>query len=580
MNILELFAHIGLKADTKQGIDFNNVVKNIQENLVKTAIQALSFAAAIKTINDAFSDTLSLKRFEQNTGLATERLQQWRYVASQVSGSADAVNASIEAIATNQEKIKFGQGSIKGYQLLGIDPNSDPFEVLEQLRQKMQGLPAEMKRNIAQEFGVSRELVATLELTNNQFDQMRKSAFIIPQESIDKINKFRADISVLQNRLDYLKNEIVAKMSPVITEFLDKIIKWTSNNQDKIVSGLKTVYSITRDVEQLFSHFAIVIDGLIKSTIGWGNALKAVIIAIGAAMISTPFGAFIAGFTAILLVIDDLYTYVSGKGKSVFGEIVDKFPEAGKAFSWLTDMVSGLGSILNYIFTGNASKFDEFIAKWDKLGGIFKLIANAIKEIKTFFTSGPSPYVPEEYRMGGETGTELTGIDTKKAVSGAAKEVGNIFTRFGEWVKKTYEQGSYKNMSGSNTVNNTENSPVTNNSKTENIHTDNKIVNDKILNTVNKTENKNMSNFIKNIKNNVLYKNGNDIESTTNNIKNMASSPVTHNNYTENNNTTVNADINVTGVTDPVRAGNATAEALRKEIDNTKNSTSRTKKEK
>ena len=536
MNILELFAHIGLKADTKQGTDFNNVVNNIQGGLVKTAVKALSFAAAIKTINDAFADTLALKRFEQNTGLATERLQQWRYVAEQTSGSAQAVNASIEAIATNQEKIKFGQGSIKGYQLLGIDPNSDPFEVLEQLRQKMQGLPAEMKRNIAQEFGVSRDLVATLELTNNQFAQMSKSAFIIPQESIDRINKFRADIDVMRNRLDYLKNEIVAKLSPVITDFLDRIIKWTSNNQDKIVSGLKTLYSISRDVEQLFSHFAIVIDGLIKSTIGWGNALKAVIIAVGAAMISTPFGAFVAGFMAILLVVDDLYTYVSGKGKSVFGEIVDKFPAVGKAFSWLTDLVSGLVDILNYIFTGNSSKFDEFIAKWEKLGGAFKAIAAAIKGIKDFFSTekGPQHYVPEDLRWGPEENGEYSGTSPKKIASETAEDEGNIFTMFGNWIKKTYEHGSYKNMSSGN-------SPTINNSNTENNNYDNKIIN---------------------------------------NLKSMAASPINHNNYTENNNTTVNADINVTGVTDPARAGSATAEALRKEIDNTKNSTSRTKKEK
>lgn len=513
MNIIDLFAHIGLKADTKQGNDFLGVVNNIQSGLVKTSVKALSFAVAIKTINDAFSDTLALKRFEQNTGLATERLQQWRYVAEQVSGSAETVNASIEAIATNQEKIKFGQGSIKGYQLLGIDPNSDPFEVLEQLRQKMQGLPAEMKRNIAQEFGVSRELVATLELTNDQFAQMSKTAFVVPQESIDRINKFRADVDVMRNRLDYLKNEIVAKISPAITDFLDKIIKWTTNNQSKIISGLKTLYLISRDVEQLFSHFATVFDSMIKSTIGWGNALKSVIVGLGLAMISTPFGSFVAGFMAIMLVIDDLYTYVSGKGKSVFGEIVDKFPAVGKAFSWLTELVTGLNTLLSSIFTSDSSKFDAFIKKWEDLGGAFKSMAQAITSIRDFFSieKGPKEYMPEEFMFADEDyGGKALGTSTEKmkppSMEGAKKAVSNAW----KWIKDTWERGQYDNMG----------------------------------------------------------------------IKDMAASTATTGNYTVNNNTSVNADIQVTGVTDPVRAGDATAGALKKEIDNTKNSMSRTKKEK
>src|SRR5690606_16612277 len=102
---------------------------------------------------------LAMQKFADDTGQSVEEMQKWKAVAQQVSGAGATVAESIKAISSNQAKIRLGQGNISGYQLLGIDSRSDPFEVLEALRTKTQGLSQSMRRNIASQFGISNDLV-------------------------------------------------------------------------------------------------------------------------------------------------------------------------------------------------------------------------------------------------------------------------------------------------------------------------------------------------------------------------------------------------------------------------------------
>ncbi|MFA5659363.1 MAG: hypothetical protein WC900_08775 [Oscillospiraceae bacterium] len=391
MNILDLFAHIGLKADTGPANEFLKTITGTQGQLLKVVASTLSFATAIKTMNAAFNDALGLAKFEQNTGMSSEAMQRWTQVADQVNGAGASVAATLDAIAANQEKIKFGEGNISGYQLLGIDPKQNPIDILEQIRTKSAGLPNEMRRNIAQEFGVSRDLVATLELTNEQFSKMSQNAFVIPESSIQGLMRARAELVQLKNQIKFTLDEAVVKALPLI----ETAEKWIM----KIVTAV--------------SNAGIMIDRLVKYTIGWKNAIIGLIgifALLNASFLASPIGLFTIGIISLIAVLDDLYVYSSGKGKSIMGYIVNKFPAVGKAFQWLTDLVQGLVEILKFIFTGNTDSLDKFIDKWSKLGGIFTGIANAIKTIKDFFSND-------------KTGKKPAWLDNFKAMQGPMFDV-------------------------------------------------------------------------------------------------------------------------------------------------------------
>jgi hypothetical protein len=358
VNILDLFAHIGLKADTGVAEGFLKSVGGIKSQLVGAIAGTLSLSAAVAALNTSMSEANEFNKFAADTGKSVEEMQRWKAVADQVNGAGAGVAASIRAITTNQEKIKLGQGNISGYQLLGIDPRSDPFKVLEALRAKTQGMAPGMRRNIAAQFGVSNDLVQTLELTNAQFDAMSKKAWVVPKESIDRVNKVRGEITQLTQRLNYMRMEAVAKLAP----YIEKGITWLGKLID------------------FGTRIGRMIDEIVRSTVGWKNALAALAIGLGAIVLATSPLTF--GLMALLLVMDDLYVYSKG-GKSVFGELVKQAPALGKAFDVALDSLKFVGAILYGLMTGDWSNFDKMVDKWGKFGEILK----GIKDTLVFMTT-------------------------------------------------------------------------------------------------------------------------------------------------------------------------------------------------
>lgn len=301
---MELFARIGLKADTTQGNQFLKTVKGIKSELESVVFGALSVAAAIKAVNSAMAQSREFKKFTADTGESAEELQKWANVAETVSGAGDSVASSIRAIVANQEKIKLGQGNISGYQLLGIDPRSNPFQVLEQLRTKLQNVSPGMRRNIAAQFGVSSDLVQTLELSNAEFDKMASRAWIIPQSNIDGLNRAVSSLSEVKNAFKFMQAELATKLAPII----EKATRYVINFAQMIERGV------------------LMLDKIIRATIGWKAAVIAIVGALAvlnSAFLLSPMGLFTAGIILLLAILDDLYVYSTKSGRSVFGLLVE-----------------------------------------------------------------------------------------------------------------------------------------------------------------------------------------------------------------------------------------------------------------
>lgn len=361
MNILELFARIGLKADQAPADAFLKTVKGIQGELVGAIAGTLSLAAAVKTMNAAMGQALEFKKFAAETGASAQELQKWAAVAENVSGSGDAVAASIKAIVSNQEAIKLGKGNISGYQLLGIDPRSDPFAVLEKLRSKLQGLSPAMRRNVAAQFGISPDLVMTLELTNEQFDKLAGRAWIIPQSSIEGLNRARAAITEVKNAFGFIRAELAAKFGPAI----EQATKWVINFALMIERGV------------------LMIDKIIRATIGWKAALGVIVgilALLNAQFLLSPIGLFTAAIVLLMAILEDLYVFSRG-GKSLFGVLLEQSPAMAKGFKWLTDVVADFKELFALIKAGDLSGVQAMIDKWGILGDIINAIIDGIEWI-------------------------------------------------------------------------------------------------------------------------------------------------------------------------------------------------------
>lgn len=372
MNIIELFAHVGLKADTGPAEAFNKSIGGIKAGLVGAISGTLSLAAAVKAVNDQFNQSLTMKRFADDTGQSVEEMQKWKAVAQQVSGAGATVAESIRAISANQAKIRLGQGNISGYQLLGIDSRSDPFKVLEAIRTKTQGLSQSLRRNIASQFGISNDLVATLELTNEQFEEMAKNAFVIPSGNIEAMNKARGSLETVKNAVNFLVAKFVTALAPSIDTISKKIAEFVRNYGAKLAEWIqKTVTMIIR--------IADLINKTVQNTVGWKNAILALVAVFF--MLNSAVMLPVAALVLFMAILEDIYLYSQGKD-SLIGRFLEGFPALKKVFDGLLGSVQLLAEAIKSVFTGDFSKLDEMTKKWGLFGDIISALAHSLGFVK------------------------------------------------------------------------------------------------------------------------------------------------------------------------------------------------------
>lgn len=384
MKIAELFARIGVKTDEGKVKGFGKTLGNVRLGMVAAAGAALALTNRLMAISqEAMDAARQLKQFEAETGASATALQRWQQVAQQTNNSASAVAQSIRAIADNQAAIRLGQGNISGFQLLGIDPHQDPFEILEELRTKTAGLTQSMKKNVLQQVGVSADLIQVLELTNDQFDLMAGRAFVMDPAAVQTLDAARAATQSLGQAFTWLKQNIATALAPAMTEMTMKLTEWIRANKDGIVESIQRAATWLNRFVTMVSRGALMIDQIVKNTIGWDSAIKgliAVIAILNMHLLMSPIGAFVAGIILLLGVLEDLYVYEQG-GKSLFGYLMETFPKFAAIMNPVIDAFRAFSTAIGLLFAGDMSGLKALTEEWGILGSIVWGVVDAVTKV-------------------------------------------------------------------------------------------------------------------------------------------------------------------------------------------------------
>ncbi|MDU7070080.1 hypothetical protein [Campylobacter ureolyticus] len=226
----------------------------------------------------------------------------------------------------------------------------------------------------------------------NELNKEKNRLFDITQAEIKQAKEYQANINKSRTFLKSITTQIAIKLIPTVNQSIKGFNNFILKNKELIADGISKLLGWIIKTGQVFFNFFRGINFVIKSTIGWKNAL---IVLIGVlailkrAMITTfltsPIGLIIGAIMALMVLIDDLYTYLDG-GDSLFGEYWEPFISAGKevlaffetmkptimqlleyvkgAFRGVVEFLKGLIQILVGIFTGN---FDLIEKGWDNL---------------------------------------------------------------------------------------------------------------------------------------------------------------------------------------------------------------------
>jgi len=324
MKIAEIFARVRLKADVNKVNNYAKAILQLSMNMKKMIDSSLDAAS-------------SLKQFEAETGLSTKSLQQWQAVAEQTNVSAKAVAESMKNVSLNQEKMKLGMGTHKGYQLLFLDHRNDPFVFLKNLRKAMQGLSQPMKKLALETLGISSELMRVLDMSEKQFQEMADSALIMPSHMIDALDSTRSSLVTVVQAFKYLKAMLAVELAPAIKQLAKHFVAFVKKDGAKLVRFLLDLVKIVVLFIQALGTWSGMFYRLIRDTVGFKvalTALLAIIVALNAAFLFSPIGLFLMSALALFLVLDDIYGYTQGKN-SVFGDVLKEMPKLEGALKLL-----------------------------------------------------------------------------------------------------------------------------------------------------------------------------------------------------------------------------------------------------
>ena len=323
MNIGELFVKLGVKADTNKLENFDKGMKDAKQNALALKLAVIGVAIAMKKIASASIEAaVGLKNFSIQTGLSRDELQKWRYVADQNDISGQELIATIKGIQQAQAAIRLGAGNIKPFQLLGISPTEDPFKVLDQLRDKIKGLDPAIATNVLSQLGVGQNFLNILKKGNLEFSKLNKQ-FLITTKEQDKLIRFNKAFKETIFLLRGLRDKFIALISPAVISFL----KAVGNSLEVVLETGKGLGEIIGKFKTLSKIVAIV-----------GSVILAFF---------APITAAIAG---VILVIDDLYTYIKG-GESLFGLFVENIKK----------IFEGLQASIEKVFNFIKSGYEKYI---------------------------------------------------------------------------------------------------------------------------------------------------------------------------------------------------------------------------
>lgn len=347
----ELITVLGLRSDTsvdKESKKLNTALSSIRDTAAKVGAGLLALQAGVTawTVSVAAGADEGVK-FARSIGESFEAIQELEYATQRSGGSVSELRGDLERLTKTMESPVPGEFN-QTLALLGIRTRTSSgqvrksTDVLEDLAVKFEGLNKQERFALADRLGLSKSTVLLLNEGRASIAQLREESRrlggIISTEDAKNAETFNGRLLDLQQIGKGVGNTIAFALIPAITSMNEGLRDFFLANRDIIATGLT---QFVDGLTQGFSNFFAITDSvvsalsdLVTALLPAGAQIDAVqaiavgttgaLVALAAAVISAsaPFLAMAAAVAAVVLVIEDLWSYFQG-GDSIIGGFID-----------------------------------------------------------------------------------------------------------------------------------------------------------------------------------------------------------------------------------------------------------------
>ena len=464
MKLAEFF--IGLGFDFAGGPELEKLDRSLNE-LASDAGKLLAGFGSVTAgmtvmLNQALHTADAFRIFKAVTGLSSDELKKWQYAAASAGVGGDDLIGVIKSLQQGRIDIMMGEGSIKGWQLLGIAPSENPFDTLRSLKEHIKDMDPALASNLLARAGVSEGVFALLKLSNDEFDQLdqKYQMSITQQKELNAVSKsWRELLFLLKSAGDSITADLVRPLKPLL-DLLKKGVGLLASfgqwmGKDTVAAKIMRVVLIT------LAAAVVGVSVALTALLGVVGLLTLASSALSAAL--SPLWPIIWGIAAIVavavgaiaaavLVIQDLWVTLEG-GDSVIRDVfVKPFQDAGLALNDLiVDLLKFIGiwdSVKNgatWLFQKanglNTGPSKEQQAKMDEVSRKFKEFqANRISDPMGNITN--SALAPSASSNRSTSITQENNVEVK--VMGDRENAHATGRIVGDNVKKAISDASYQ----------------------------------------------------------------------------------------------------------------------------------------
>ena len=320
-----------------------------------------SFAKIFDSINGELKQLNTLSKV---THTNIEDLTAWSRAVESSGGNMDGFTQTLNTLNDSLTKISvIGSGRMKPFfEKMGLDATElakkPVLESMQSISKAIEGMDKTESANILRTMGFDGGTIKLL-----QSGEKGMKELIARQRELGVYTaKDAKAVAALNRGIKDITSAIKTLFIPIVMQIMNtasKVIKYLTNG----VMFLRKNMDVLRGAVLLLA--AVFSKQLLKAIIDLGKALLA-----------NPFGLFIIGLSAILLLLEDLWVYAKG-GKTAFGKIWKNFgtpEEVMQGFKRVRTAIINLMKFVGNLFSGQGlgitTKFLLILG-----GGIAALVA-------------------------------------------------------------------------------------------------------------------------------------------------------------------------------------------------------------
>lgn len=207
------------------------------------------------------------------TGLSTDALQEYAYMAELVDTDVSTITGSLTKLTRNMDSATKGTGAAyEAFQKLGVDIYNtdgtlrDANDVFDEAIGKLGEVENQTERDaLAMDlFGKSgQELNPIIDAGSDALEEFRQQAhetgYVLSGETLESLGNIDDSIQLLKNTMDTAKNQVATALMPIVAKITEAFVKWASS-----VDWVKVGETIGTVLEKIGKAIGVLIDIISK----------------------------------------------------------------------------------------------------------------------------------------------------------------------------------------------------------------------------------------------------------------------------------------------------------------------------